>query len=200
VKFFPTQHGASATSQAPDVSDLVEQSHQMVLSVRQSYGLARFQLGLLLLTVSEGELWRGKAESMALYLEDIRVNRSSARQLMAVAQKFIVEFKLSDPIIDALACCSITALYRASKIITTDNIAEVLSSLLTLHDRDVLQRFLEMEPGYDPSLPGAKLQGLVGRFYALPDDVRIDFLSRVVPGRRPTESRRSAQFTAVCER
>ena len=44
---------------------------------RRQYGLLRFEMGLHLLAVKEGNLWEGKAESFSRYLEQLHINKLS---------------------------------------------------------------------------------------------------------------------------
>lgn len=171
------------TSMAPtdpvDVSAAIEQAHAATISIRRQYGLDRFQLGFILHTVHENNLWMGKAESFSHYLQDLRVNSAAARQYMAVARKFIVEFNLPEPIIEALAMCNMSVLYEASKVITAENLEDVLCSLLSLHQRDALQGLREMAPDYDHHRDPPQVNRMVDQFFNLPDDLRIGFLSRI---------------------
>lgn len=176
MTFFMT---SMSTANPADISAAIEQAHLATLSIRRQYGLDRFQLGFILHTVHENSLWMGKAESFSHYLQDLRVNASAARQYMAVAKKFVVELNLPEPIIEALAMCNMSVLYAASKVITEDNLEDVLCSLLALHQRDALQGLREMAPNYDHTRDPPQVNRMVDQFFNLPDDLRIGFLARI---------------------
>lgn len=178
-----------AQLKSTDAAEAIEQAHRAAFSIRRQYGLDRLQLGFILHTIHEQKLWVGKAESFSGYLQDLRINSSAARQYMAAAKTFIVDFDFPDAIIEALAMCNMAVLYEATKIITPENAEEVLSSLLVLHQRDALQGLKEMAPDYDFTRDPPAVNRMVDQFYALTDDLRLGFLARI--------HRKSGQQVAV---
>lgn len=168
--------------------DAIEEAHAVTQSIRLQYGQNRIKLGLMLHTIQQARLWVGKAESFSQYLEDLRLNSSAARQYMAVARTFILEHQVSETVLEGLAMCNMGVLYEASKVVTTENLDEIVSSLLVLHQRDALQGLKEMSPAYEHDRDPPYVNRLVSQFYDLPDDLRIAVINRIchssaAPGR-----------------
>lgn len=162
-------------------TDMVERSYQMVRQVRQRYGMSRLELGLLLDTVQEQQLWKGKADSFWEYVDDLRLNRNACRSYMNVARKFIVELGVSDVMLAQLAGCNMAVLDKAANVMTVDNVEEVINAVLALHQRDALTALKEIDPLTDHRSKGSDAAKLFGRYMQLPDDARIEFLNRVRP-------------------
>jgi predicted nucleic acid-binding protein len=157
----------------------VERMHNHVLEARSDYGLARFRLGLSLLSVKEGDLWQGKAESFWAYVDDLKLNRSACRIYMRVAQKLFIELRLSEEIAAQLALCNMSVLERASEVISPENASDVLSAVFALHQRDALVVLDEIDPSDQPKPRADDVARVFGRFMELPDDRRIEFLHKI---------------------
>lgn len=159
--------------------DPTETLNQMVIQVRQDYGLARLRLGYLLLTIKDTEAWRGRAESFWQYVDDLRLNRSACRGYMAVAQKFFVEMQVSEGIASHLAKCNMSVLERAAQVIDAENTEDVMSILMALHQRDALVALDDVDNSGKPPKQADAVAKVFGKFLDLPDDSRIDFLHKV---------------------
>jgi hypothetical protein len=148
---------------------------------RRQYGLLRFEMGLHLLAVKEGNLWEGKAESFSRYLEQLHINDSGARQYMRVANKFFLELKISEDMRAELALVGMSQLDRAAKMITKDNQVDVVFALLTLSPRDCdlfLKEMATLERGEEFN-HSSDVTKAISNFRQLADDQRIEFLARI---------------------
>lgn len=162
-------------------ADLVERSYFMVNSVRQRYGLSRIELGLLLDTIKEQHLWKGKAENFWAYVDDLRLNRSACRTYMNVARKFVIELGVSEAILSQLASCNMSVLDKAAKVCTIDNAVDVISAVLALHQRDAIAVLDELAPENDLKKNVDDVSVLFSRYMDLTDDRRLEFISRLKP-------------------
>lgn len=151
----------------------------MVAAARDRYGMSRFELGLLFLTVQEQDLWQGKAGSFWEYCDDFRLNRSAVRSYMRVARKFLVDLKLSNELVQRLCSCNMTVLERAAAMINEENALDVIEAVIALHQRDALALLDEMAPDSAPASRTDDVAKLFSRFLELPDDRRIDFVHRL---------------------
>ena len=175
-----------------------ERVHQAIAESGMHFGLVRFKIGALLLTVKNEELWRGKARSFAEYLESERIKQPAARQYMRVAEKFLFELKLDDEHLLALSRVSMTTLVKACDRITKSNMSEVVHLLEGLSDRDAIHalddfdnhtRALHERKDHSP-----KVRKMISEFYGLPNDLRVEVLQAL---RVPTPAQPHAERTAV---
>lgn len=167
-----------------DYSEIdVEAVHAAVGASQEHFGLVRLKIGALLIAVKDKELWRGRARSFMEYLDDEKIKRSAARQYMKVAEKLLLELKLSDSEIRSLSKCSMTTLVKACERMDKTNKDEIIALLETLSDKDakhVLDDFeahqkpLTAEQSHPP-----QIRKMVTGYYDLPQDLRMSFLESI---------------------
>lgn len=159
-----------------DATDLMDTLHRS----RQRFGMARIELGALLEQVRRTEAWRGRAASFGELLDDLCINASAAYQYMRVARRFFFDLGLPNDALQALALTNMSTLDMAARVATADNIAQVVTTVCTLHERDARTVLEEMESasGSDDPLVRPKREPHVERimrmYRDLPDDQRID--------------------------
>ncbi len=157
--------------------------YRRMKATQRELGLARFELGTLLEVFKTNDsLWKGRAESFHSFLEEERISADGAKQFMRVAKKYVLELGLSDEILADLACVNFRILDLAAKIITPDNMDDVLPIIIALGERDArvaLQELGDVPSGNkeDNGVP-KEVQALMRRFRAMPDDFRVTFLSQ----------------------
>lgn len=160
-----------------------EEVHRSIQLVHGEFGLLRFQLGVLLLAVKQQELWRGKAQSFAGYLEEEKIKLSAASQYMKVAEKLILELKLTEEQLTSLSRTSMTTLVKACDRINASNQDELISQLETLSDRDVKYVLDNYEANNTPlhhkQNEDQKVKRLKADFFSMPNDLRIDFMRQI---------------------
>lgn len=157
----------------------------MLRRARQRFGAARLEMGAVLSTIHDHELWRGRATSFAAFLEDVKINSSAAYQYMRVAKVFFFGLGLTAEELDEIAAVPMSVLDMATKVTTPENAYDVLGMLTTLNERDARTAIEEMlttpPPGTDSALP--RMSPRVSRLYAgfreLPDDQRIEFMHQL---------------------
>lgn len=165
--------------------DLVHLMHSMLHRARQRFGAARFEMGAVLATIHEHELWRGRATSFAAFLEDTKINSSAGYQYMRVAKVFFFGLGLTADELDEIALVPMSVLDLAAKVTTPENAPDILGLLTTLNERDARTAIEEMlanlPPGNADDLP--RMSPRVARLYAgfreLPDDQRIEFMQQI---------------------
>lgn len=183
---------------------IAEVLYRRMKATQRELGMARFELGTLLEVFKNNEsLWRGRAESFHSFLEEERISADGARQFMRVAKKYVLELGLSDDILAELACVNFRILDLAAKVITTKNKDEVLSIIIALGERDArvaLEELADAPCGNngENGMP-KQVNALMRRFRALPDDLRVTFLSQFrqphVAGGSPLPTTRRANST-----
>lgn len=165
--------------------DLVHLMFNMLNRAQQRFGSARFEMGAILSTIHEHDLWRGRATSFTAFLEDAKINASAGYQYMRVAKVFFFGMGLTAEEIDEIAMVSMSVLDLAAKVATQDNIHDVLVLLTTLNERDARTVLEEMLAGKPPvqaeEKPNTspKVARLYDGFRKLPDDQRIEFLHKL---------------------
>lgn len=176
--------------------ELVHLMFNVLHRARRRFGAARFEMGAVLSTIHEHELWRGKATSFATFLEDAKINSSAGYQYMRVARVFFFGLGLTAEEIDELASVPMSLLDLAAKVVTPENAYDVLGLLTTLNERDARTAIEEMIAGMPPpeiDEGGLRLSPRVARLYAgfrdLPDDQRIEFMHRLqTPAQAPAKA------------
>lgn len=166
--------------------DLFDQLHRS----RQRFGMARIEMGAMLEQARRTEAWRGRAENFGALLEDLCLNEKAAYQYMRVARRFFFELRLPDDVLHVLATANMSTLDAAARVATEGNIAEIVTVVCTLHERDAKAVLDEMLTGADNEVSGTpkrvrepKVAKLVRLYRELPDDQRIDLRNalRVMP-------------------
>lgn len=165
----------------------VEKYYRLLKKSQRKFGLARFELGVILETVKTKELWRGKAESFKAYLEQERLNGRACNQYMRVARKLFFELQLTDEDFDRLADVGMGTLDTACRVITPGNKEEVINMLTILSERDAqfelevieAEKVAHCETTDKISPYDRRLQKVFSEYFALPDDLRMDFKDRM---------------------
>lgn len=165
----------------------VEKYYRLLKKSQRKFGLARFELGVILETVKTRELWRGKAESFKAYLEQERLNVMACNQYMRVARKLFFELQITDEDFDRLADVGMGTLDIACRVTTPGNKEEVINMLTILSERDA-QFELEVIEAENAASAGngektspydRRLQKVFREYFALPDDMRMDFKDKM---------------------
>lgn len=161
-----------------------------IAAARQRFGQARIEMGIFLEHIRRTEAWRLRNESFAAFLEEERINDSAAYQYMRVARRFVFELAVSDAALAELALVNIGTLDLAVRVVTPENLDEVLAIVTTLSERDARVELEAMAPqaGDTAAAPRRepRLQKLLRLYRELPDDQRIDArnILRVQPERK----------------
>ena len=174
--------------------DLVHLMFSMLHRARQRFGAARLEMGAVLSTIHEHDLWKGRATSFTSFLEDAKINSSAAYQYMRVAKVFFFGLGLTADELDEIASVPMSVLDMAAKVTTPENAYDVLGMLTTLNERDARTAIEEMltnlPPGATDDLP--RMSPRVARLYAgfreLPDDQRIEFMQQLSGKAAPRKS------------
>lgn len=163
----------------PD-SQVIERFYRRLKETQQRYGMARFEMAILLEEVRTKELWKGKAETFAAFLEEERINESAAYQYMRVARKFFYEIKLSDKEFQNLACVNMRILDMAAKIINEENRNDVLDIIMALGERDARLSLSEMqESEVEGGAARNVVSGFVRRYRQLPNELKMEALQQI---------------------
>lgn len=146
---------------------------------RVRFGRARLEMGIYLEQIRRSEAWRLRSDTFARFLEEERVNESAAYQYMRVARRFAFELPVDDATMAELAMVSMSILDQAAKIVTAENLDEILAVVTTLSERDALVALDEIAQQQNPSSQPAQRReprvAKVLRLYReLADDERID--------------------------
>lgn len=168
--------------------DAGQMIYMLLKTAQRRFGLARFEMGVLLCEVKDRELWKGRAASFAAFLEEERITASAAYLYMRVARKLAGELSLSDRDFEQIATVNMGTLDLATQVLTPDNYGEILDLLSILGERDakqvLLERLDEEGPiGMSPEAEGPRqprsrqVNRALTAFYDLPDDQRIEFLN-----------------------
>ena len=170
-----------------------EAVHRALQHVHSHFGLLRFQMGALLLAVKQQELWKGRAQSFAGYLEEEKIKMSAARQYMKVAEKLMFELRLEEDQLQALSRTSMTTLAKACEKMNADNMDVLISQMTALSDRDA-KYVLDNDganviPLHHPQPSSPHLGKAVREYFSLPHDERIEFMRRI-HGREAGEARK----------
>ena len=139
-------------------------------AVRASFGLNRIHLGAHLHLIREHKLWKGVAESWEEFLASENLNPNAARQYMNVAKKFVYEMDLDDELLAKLSTAGISALEKAGRVINDGNKEDILAALMSLSERDAIQRIIEIS--------SAALK-VLREYHDLPPDLQQEFRSRL---------------------
>lgn len=180
-----------ATETTLPPGDLVHLMFSMLNRARQRFGSARFEMGAVLATIHEHELWRGRATSFASFLEDAKINTSAGYQYMRVAKTFFFGLGLTADELDEVALVPMTLLDMAAKVITPENAHEILGIITTLNERDARVTLEEIQAGIPAGQgnDGLRLSPKVARLYSgfrdLPDEQRIEFMQQLSPQKAP---------------
>ena len=159
----------------------------LLKAAQRRFGLARFEIGVLLSEIKDSKLWEGRASSFASFLEEERINSSAAYSYMRVAKKLFHELELSDREFERIATVNMGTLELATQILSKDNADDILPILEVLGERDARQELLERIDVTVTATPnvkekpraaprGKQAQRLLSAFYDMPDDQRIEFL------------------------
>lgn len=163
----------------PD-SHEIERFYRRLKETQRRYGMARFEMAILLEEIRTKELWKGKAETFAAFLEEERINESAAYQYMRVARKFFYEIKLSDAEFQELACINMRILDLAAKIINQENRNEVLDIVMALGERDARLSLSEMkDPEEGEGAASNAVSGFVRRYYQLPNELKMEAIQQL---------------------
>lgn len=165
---------------------------------RMEFGLSRMKLGAHLSVIRRQRLWEGIAESWEAFLGSENINPQAARQYIAVADKFIYDLQLTDDTLRKLAGAGISALEKAARVINDDNKDDILASLISLSDRDAVQRIIEIASGIEDSKPeqaSLRVLKMLREYYALPPDMQMDFRNRL-PAKKTDFSTEIPSFRA----
>lgn len=161
--------------------------YSLLKAAHRRFGLARFEIGALLCEIKDHSLWEGRAASFAAFLEEERIKSSAAYLYMKVARKLFAELRLSDKDFEQIATVNMSTLELASRVMTHQNMHEIINILSVLGERDAKQVMHEMADAITTSLPREddiqpsrkredQVSKVLSAFYALPDDQRIEVL------------------------
>lgn len=185
----PSSTWKASVSDHPEATspsgDLVHLMFSMLHRARQRFGASRLEMGAVLSTIHEHDLWKGRATSFTAFLEDAKINSSAAYQYMRVAKVFFFGLGLTAEELDEIASVPMSVLDMAAKVTTPENAYDVLGMLTTLNERDARTSIEEMlgnlPPGATDGVP--RMSPRVARLYAgfreLPDDQRIEFMQQL---------------------
>jgi hypothetical protein len=144
-------------------------------------------MGLVLENVRSTKSWKFRNESFRAFLEEECIQESSAYLYMRVARRFFLELQIEDHVVAALASVSMNTLDVAAKIVTKENLEDVVAILTSLTDRDAraeLEVLVPRRNGEAPSDQPAQLKKILALYRTLPEDQRIDFRNEVrLPGK-----------------
>lgn len=158
----------------------IERFYRRLKDTQRRYGMARFEMAILLEEIRTKELWRGKAETFAAFLEEERINESAAYQYMRVARKFFHEIQLSDAEFEELSCINMRILDLAAKIINQENRNEVLDIVIALGERDARLSLDEMKgAGEGEGAANSAVSCFVRRYRQLPNELRMEALQQI---------------------
>lgn len=147
-------------------------------AARQQYGMARLHMGVLLEHLRTHKGWEGEAESFAGLLEELRINQTAAYQYMRVAKRFFFELPLPDGALTQMCMANISTLELAGRVANEENLAEVVSVVTSLSERDAkttLEEMLQAQESENTAPRREPRLAKVLRLYReLPDDQRID--------------------------
>ena len=173
---------ASDSGRSPE-SDLEQLIYHRLKEIRRQFGMIRIEMGALLVQVQKRKIWQGRAATFGEFLEGERINKSSAYELMLVADKFFYDLRLSEGELASLADANMNVLSLAAKVITPENKDDILNYLSVLSERDARQVMLEMLDEADPLLGKPMRSDGVSKamrvFNDLPDDQRIEMIQKI---------------------
>ena len=151
-------------------------------AVRASFGLNRIHLGAHLHLIREHKLWKGVAESWEEFLASENLNPNAARQYMNVAKKFVYEMDLDDELLAKLSTAGISALEKAGRVINDGNKEDILAALMSLSERDAIQRIIEISSAAQDKAsqaPTLRVLKVLREYHDLPPDLQQEFRSRL---------------------
>lgn len=162
----------------------VEAVHAAIGQSQSNFGMVRLKIGALLIAVQDKELWRGRAESFGAYLDDHKIKRAAAKQYMGVAEKLLLEFKLTEAEILSISKCSMSTMLKACEIMTRDNREEIIGVLENLSDKDAAHVLGDYQAYQEPltkqgKAPPKQIRRIVQSYFDLPADMRTEFLASI---------------------
>lgn len=174
-----------------------EAMYRRLIACKSEFGMRRLELGMLLeIFRANPSMWEGRAQSFSAFLEGEHINSNGAYQWMRIARKLLLELRLPDETLRALASVSFSLLDIACRMIDHQNLDEVVSIVCTLNDRDARVALDEIRQDKDYPADGNdtktkmpnEVRSLLSRFQRMPDDFRIEFL-RTVRGQNSEHTR-----------
>lgn len=176
----PVTSPAAPVKKPPPI-DRKQAIYDRLRDARNRFGLIRLEMGILLDQIHKEKIWEGRAATFGAFLEEERINTSSAYDFMRVARKFFFELQLSDEEFNSIASVNMGILSLASQVITKDNKDEVIGYITVLSERDAKQVLLELidetcavtKP--DKPKRSQQVNKALRVFRDLPDDQRIEF-------------------------
>lgn len=164
--------------------------YMLLKAAQRRFGMARFEIGVLLSEIKDSKLWEGRANSFASFLEEERINSSAAYSYMRVTRKLFYELELSDREFERIATVNMGTLDLAAQVLSKDNVSDILPILEVLGERDARQELLERIDATGAAIPsdqdmpkakprGKQAQRLLSAFYDMPDDQRLEFLGAI---------------------
>lgn len=147
-----------------------------LVKAQREFGVARFKLGLILSSIKENELWRGRAESFSGFLEESKINSSAARQYMLVASK-LMEFNLTEREIEELAMVNMSTLEKACAVMDAGNHREILDLILMLSERDAKHELDLIQKPVPKGKQDPKVRKILAEFRHLPHELRIETMT-----------------------
>lgn len=94
---------------------------RLLADARLRFGVTRIEIGAILCTVSDEELWQGRAQSFREYLAAENIRPEQARSYMKVARKVFHELEMPDLHINRLARMSMKTLEKAVDLMDRHN-------------------------------------------------------------------------------
>lgn len=160
-----------------DRAQRIHLHYRMLKAAQKRFGLARFEMGVLLHLIKEEDLWQGKAESFKDLLQQERINETAARQYMRVARRLYFDLQFTDAEFEALVDVNMSTLDKACPLINQDNKDEMLAMLSTLEARDAKHELNELVDPSDHRKQHPKVAKILSDFRDLPHELRIEMLS-----------------------
>lgn len=170
---------------------------------RSHFGLYRIKLGAHLHIIKEHKLWKGISETWEAFLATENINPNAARQYINVAKKFVYEMDLDDEMLMKLAGAGISALEKAGRVINQENQEEMLAALVSLSERDAIQRIIEISSAADTKkqdVPTLRVLKVLREYHDLPPDLQSDFRTRLQNNEAQRSYRRSMHSADTQER
>lgn len=121
----------------PEAKDPAHELYGKLQYAKQVTGMGIFATGAILHAFKEFELWKGYADSWKEFCAAEANSYSYAQTTIRLYKKFMVELKLGEDVIEALAKRDYTLLDAASKLINPDNAQEWIPKLKTLGRKDI---------------------------------------------------------------
>jgi hypothetical protein len=151
-------------------------------ATRLEFGVNRIHLGAHLHLIKEHKLWKGISETWEEFLAMENINPNAARQYISVAKKFVYELDIDDETLRKLSMAGISALEKAGRVINDSNKEEIMETLMSLSERDAIQRIIEISSGVDdnkPQQPTMRVLRILKEYHELPPDLQQDFRHRL---------------------